>query len=170
MDSSPVVLITGGTAGLGSAAAHRFAKQGFRVVVNYNTNDDRANNLIGELVLVGNQLISKGGVHYIAIKADLACRNEVYRLVQDAASVMGRIDVVFSNGGWTKFQDMTSLDDNVNEEDWDRAFNINVKSHLWLMHAAQDQLNQTEGSFIATASLAGVSQQGSSLVFISSLK
>lgn len=54
--------------------------------------------------------------------------------------------------------------DNAFEEDWDRCFNMNVKAHLWLMHAARKHLDETEGSFITTASLAGVSHSGSSLV------
>lgn len=41
---------------------------------------------------------------------------------------------------------------------------MNVKSHLWLMHAARKHLDKTEGAFITTASLAGVSHSGSSLV------
>lgn len=41
---------------------------------------------------------------------------------------------------------------------------MNVKAHLWLMHAARKHLDETEGSFITTASLAGVSHSGSSLV------
>lgn len=52
------------------------------------------------------------------------------------------------------------------EDDWDRCFNMNVKSHLWLMHAAKPHLeaNEQGGSFVTTASLAGVKVSGSSLV------
>jgi NAD(P)-dependent dehydrogenase (short-subunit alcohol dehydrogenase family) len=77
---------------------------------------------------------------------------------------MGRIDVVLSNGGWTKFRDTASIDDNVFEEDWDRAFNMNVNSHLWLLQASKQYLDETEGAFITTASIAGVTGVGSSLV------
>ncbi|KAK1781828.1 hypothetical protein QBC45DRAFT_390049 [Copromyces sp. CBS 386.78] len=42
---------------------------------------------------------------------------------------------------------------------------MNVKSHLWLMHAARPHLGQTEGVFITTASLAGVKVSGSSLAY-----
>jgi NAD(P)-dependent dehydrogenase (short-subunit alcohol dehydrogenase family) len=166
MASAPVVLITGGTAGLGAAAARHFAKNGFRVVVNYASNVERANKLLDELKIVGKQPTRPNGINYIAVKADLAHRDAINRLVQEAISVMGHLDVVFSNGGWTEFRNMSSLDENVFEVDWDRAFNMNVKSHLWLLHAAQEHLEKTDGSFIATASLAGVSQQGSSLVFL----
>lgn len=166
MASAPVVLITGGTAGLGAAVARHFARHGFRIVVNYNSDIDRANKLLEELSLLGNQPPSTNGIDYTAIRADLTYRDEIERLVQEAISIMGRLDVVFSNGGWTKFRDMTSLDDNIFDEDWDKAFNMNVKSHLWLIHAAKEHLEKTEGSFMATASLAGVSQQGSSLVLV----
>jgi NAD(P)-dependent dehydrogenase (short-subunit alcohol dehydrogenase family) len=79
-------------------------------------------------------------------------------------STMGRLDVVFSNAGWTHFRTFSNLDDNMVEDDWDRCFNMNVKSHLFLMHAAKEHLDKTQGSFITTASLAGVVAGGSSLV------
>lgn len=54
--------------------------------------------------------------------------------------------------------------DNLVEDDWDKCFNMNVKSGLWLMHAAMKHLDETEGAFITTASVAGVGVSGSSLV------
>jgi NAD(P)-dependent dehydrogenase (short-subunit alcohol dehydrogenase family) len=41
---------------------------------------------------------------------------------------------------------------------------MNVKSHLWMMHAARKHLDETKGAFITTASVAGVNHSGSSLV------
>lgn len=168
MDSSPVVLITAGTAGLGAAVARHFARQGFRVVVNYNSNTSRADNFINELITIegsdGRSGDSEKSRRFVAIKADLASRDDINQLVNVTMTSMGRIDVIFSNGGWTRFRDMSSLDDNVFEEDWDRAFNINVKSHLWLMKAAKEELDKSEGAFITTASVAGLTNQGSSLV------
>ncbi|KAK7216284.1 hypothetical protein V2G26_004287 [Clonostachys chloroleuca] len=78
---------------------------------------------------------------------------------------MGRIDVVLSNGGWTKFRNTASIDDNVFEEDWDRLFNMNVKCHLWLLQASKQYLDETEGAFITTASLSSVTGVGSSLAY-----
>lgn len=92
-------------------------------------------------------------------------RAQLNTLVDDVVTKMGRLDVVFSNGGWTKLRDITDLDDNVDEDDWDRCFNMNVKSHLFLMHAAKPHLDKTEGAFISTASFAGVKVSGSSLVW-----
>lgn len=163
MCASRVILITAGTAGLGAAAARLFAKNGYRVVVNYANNSERAGKLLEELSGISKTLGAENDSHK-AIQADLASRDEVERLVEEAISAMGRLDVVFSNGGWTKFADMTSLDDNVLDESWDRAFAMNVKSHLWLLHAARKALDESSGAFITTASVAGISSSGSSLV------
>lgn len=62
------------------------------------------------------------------------------KLVAQTVEEMGRLDVVFSNHGWTEIRGFESLDVNMVEDDWDRCFNMNVKSHLWLMHAAKPHL------------------------------
>lgn len=163
MEEARVILITAGSAGLGAAAARLFANNGYRVVVNYANNHERATKLIEELMVATQSLGAATGFHK-AIQADLASRDDVNRLVQESLAAMGRIDVIFSNGGWSKFADMTSLDDNVCDESWDRAYAMNVKSHLWLLHAARNVLDESSGAFITTASVAGINNSGSSLV------
>lgn len=162
MSDSPVALVTAGSAGLGAATARLFAKSGMRVVVNYSSNIDRADSLVQELHTIST--LTESQRNFLAIRADLGVRAELDRLVAETVSAMGRLDVVFSNGGWTRFRDITNLDDNIFEEDWDKCFNLNVKSHLFLMHAAKEHLDKTEGAFITTSSLAGVKSSGSSLV------
>ncbi|KAK7393961.1 hypothetical protein QQX98_013256 [Neonectria punicea] len=158
-----VALITGGTAGLGAATAHLFARDGMRVAVNYNSNADRAAAFVEELHTLSP--LPRDESNFISVSADLAVRDELVTLVQRVVAVMGQLDVVFSNGGWTQLRNIMDLDDNVVEEDWDRCFNMNVKSHLFLMHAAKEHLDKTEGAFITTASLAGVKVSGSSLAY-----
>lgn len=156
----PVVLITAGSAGLGAATARVFAHNGYRVIINYSNNAVRAETLVGEL----NAGSASSSAKHMAIRADLSVRKDVEQLVQDAHAAYGRLDVIFSNGGWTEFRDTTKLSDNAFDEDWDRAFVMNVKSHMWLLHAAEAFLTAQEGAFITTASLAGVKGMGSSLV------
>jgi len=168
MTSAPVILVTAGSAGLGAAVAKTFAKHGFNVAINYSSNTERAESLVAQL---SNEESTREpgnceAAKYVAIRADLGAQADIQRLVKEVHSAMGRIDVVFSNGGWTRFRDTTSVEDNVVEEDWDRAFTMNVKSHLWLLHASKECLDETEGAFITTSSLAGISGMGSSLVII----
>ncbi|KAH8691501.1 short chain dehydrogenase reductase, partial [Talaromyces proteolyticus] len=162
-----VILVTAGSAGLGAAVARLFARRGFRVVVNYNKDIERAEILVAELNGMNDTRDHVNGetISHIAIQADLASQADVRRLVQETHSCMDRIDVVYSNGGWTRFTDTTSIDDNVIEEDWDRAFTLNVKSHLWLLRASKQHLDETEGAFITTSSIAGVHGMGSSLAY-----
>ncbi|KAI5465859.1 hypothetical protein BGZ63DRAFT_400296 [Mariannaea sp. PMI_226] len=158
-----VALITGGTAGLGAATARLFAQDGMRVAVNYYSDSDRANTFVHELHSISP--LPRDDKNFLCFRADLAVRDQLNILVNEVVAEMGQLDVVFSNGGWTKLRDITNLDDNVVEDDWDRCFNMNVKSHLFLMHAAKEHLDKTEGAFITTASLAGVKVSGSSLAY-----
>lgn len=180
----PIALIAAGSAGLGAAVALLFARNGMRVVINYHGNAQRAEDLVAALKTASPLTPQPGRTDYHAIKADLSVREEVQRLVEETVAIMctpeeggqgegkrTHIDVVFSNGGWTRMRDLMNLDDNLDEEEWDRCFTMNVKSHLWLMHAARPYLeagyNQHHGaaSFITTASLAGVQPSGSSLAY-----
>lgn len=182
--SPPIALITAGSAGLGACVAELFARNGMRVVINYASNIQRAEELVSKLKSISTLAPAEGRVDYHAVKADLASRSDVERLVEDTMDVIcpsaedkgkRRLDVVFSNGGWTHMRNLYDLEDNMVDEDWDRCFTVNVKSHLWLMHAAKPYLSagwddeeggaQESGCFITTASLAGVKVSGSSLAY-----
>lgn len=121
MSPSPVILITAGSAGLGAATAKVFAAAGYRVAINYANNSSRAAALIGELSQISPLSKSKEdgrGEDFVSIKADLEKKGEIGHLVEEAIEAMGRIDVVFSNGGWTSMTRFGELDDNVDEEMW----------------------------------------------------
>ena len=166
MSISLVALVTAGSAGLGAATAKAFAAAGYRVIINYNSDSSRASSLLAELEKLSPlpKPATESSPNFLSIKADLSKRPEIERLVSEAAAAWGRLDVVFSNGGWTSITDFGDLDDNLDEEMWDQCWNMNVKSHLWMMHAARKHLDETEGCLITTASLAGVRPSGSSVV------
>ncbi|KAL2074049.1 hypothetical protein VTL71DRAFT_7827 [Oculimacula yallundae] len=168
MSPTPVILVTAGSAGVGAAAAKTFATAGYRIVINYSNNSTRASDLLSELeqlVPLDSTGSTKPELKFLAIKADLSKKSEIAELVTEVISEMGRLDVVFSNGGWTKVTNFNDLDDNVDEEMWDACWNMNVKSHLWLFHAARKYLEESEGCFVTTASVAGVKPSGSSIAY-----
>lgn len=133
-------------------------------MINYASNASRAEQVVEELEKLSPIPKQEGTKNFSSIRADLSKRDDIIRLVSEATAEMGKLDVLFSNGGWTMIRNFRDLDDNMNEDDWDKCFNMNVKSHLWLMHAARKWLDESEGVFITTASLAGVRPSGSSLV------
>ncbi|TEY70223.1 hypothetical protein BOTCAL_0109g00110 [Botryotinia calthae] len=162
-----VALITASSAGLGAATARLFASHGVRVIINYHSSYDKAQDLVTELGDLARKTLSSNEEKEVAtaIKADMSKKDEVERLVKESMEKWGRLDVVVSNHGWTQIRNFQDLDDNIVEEDWDRCFNMNVKSHLWLFHAVKPHLEKTDGSFISTASIAGVKPGGSSMAY-----
>ncbi|RFU30510.1 hypothetical protein B7463_g5836, partial [Scytalidium lignicola] len=110
-----VAPVTAGSAGLGAVTARLFSQTGMWVVINYNADGIRAQ----ELVLQMRDLspLPKDEKNFHVIQADLAKRDDIRRLVDQTVAFMGKLDVVFSNGGWTRFRNIEDLDDNVLEED-----------------------------------------------------
>lgn len=89
------------------------------------------------------------------LQADVSSKAAVQNLVSETLKTMGRLDVVVSNAGWTRLTTFSNIDEQVVEDDWDKCFIMNVKTHMWLAYAAKDALAEVEGTFITTASLAG---------------
>ncbi|KAK5087345.1 hypothetical protein LTR70_002166 [Exophiala xenobiotica] len=166
--ATKVALVTASSAGLGAACVKALSPH-FRVVVNYYSRPEKADEVIkeAEAIQPTYSSSSSSSPRFASIQADLSQRSEVQRLVQETVDKMGRLDVVVSNQGWTRVTNFFDIDDQVKEEDWDRCFNLNVKSHLWLLYAAKPHLEAAEGggSFLTVASLAGVRPSGSSLPY-----
>ncbi|KAL3441949.1 short-chain dehydrogenase [Aspergillus insuetus] len=170
MSVPKVALITGASRGVGAAVARALAAQGdTRVVVNYHSNASAANQLVDELHKIRPTISNWGSGDskpcFVAIQADTSNREQMSNLVQETIDQMGRLDIVVSNVGWTRMTDFMNLDHADDEADWDRCFDINVKSHFRLFRTCQPHLERSEGVFIATASVAGVKPSGSSLPY-----
>jgi NAD(P)-dependent dehydrogenase (short-subunit alcohol dehydrogenase family) len=118
-----------------------------------------------ELSSIPSTIPSPKSPRFHAIKADVGDKPSAQRLVSETISVMGRIDVLISNHGWTRLTNFLDFNEGTLESDWDKCFIYNVKSHLWLMEAAKSHLDESEGAFVSTASLAGVKPSGSSLPY-----
>jgi len=164
--ATQVALITASSAGLGAAVAKALSPN-YRVVLNYFSRPEKADEVVKECESVPPTFSSSSEPRFHTIQADVSQRSEIQRLVKETVEKMGRLDVVVSNAGWTRMVNFANLEENVNEEDWDKCFNYNVKCHLWLYHAAKPhfEANETGGSFLSIASLAGVRPSGSSLPY-----
>lgn len=137
----------------------------FFQVINYANNQSRAQALVDELHSIPAAVLTSEQPRFMSIKADVGDRPSLQRLVQDTVQHFGRLDAVVSNAGWTRITNFNNLDEGMIEEDWNKCFLYNVKAHLWLLHAAKAELEKTEGSFVTTASVAGVKPSGSSLPY-----
>ena len=92
MTEGEVVLITGGSSGIGAATAKLLAKQGAKVVINYRENEDDAKNLVQEIIREG---CSSGLL--MMIKADVSSEVEVRNMIDKAIKKFGRIDALVNN-------------------------------------------------------------------------
>ncbi|EDU46185.1 short chain dehydrogenase [Pyrenophora tritici-repentis Pt-1C-BFP] len=162
--ATKVALVTAGSNGLGAAIARCLALEGdMSVVINFHSDSSRADALVQQLTQMRKRVNGSAAPQFAAIKADMGQRNEIRRLVTETVQQMGHLDVVISNAGWTRVTDFSDLQQADDEADWDRCFNMNVKSHFFLFQACREHLEKSEGAFIATASVAGVTPSGSSL-------
>ncbi len=115
-----VVLVTGGSKGLGLAMARGFAEAGADVVISSRHQDelDRA------LVEITDGLDVKG----LAIESDMTSREDVKRLAETAVSEMGRVDVLINNAG----SNVPEQIDSITDENWDRILELNLTSCMAL--------------------------------------
>lgn len=163
--ATKVALITAGSNGLGAAIARSLASEAhMSVVINFHSDSSRADGLVQELTQALKGVNASVAPRFAAIKADIGQRDEIRRLVAETIQRMGRLDVVISNAGWTRITEFSDLRQADDEADWDRCFNMNVKSHFFLFQDCREHLETSEGAFIVTASVAGVTPSGSSLV------
>lgn len=152
-------LITGGGTGIGKATALMLAARGMNIVVNYSNSVDSAEST--------KQEIEKLGVKAMAIRADVSKDAQVREMVGKIIDEFGRIDVVINNAGTTNFVYLEDLE-GLEEDFWDRAFNVNVKGMFFVSRACSGQLKQNQGCIVNVTSIAGITGVGSSIAYSAS--
>ncbi len=113
----PVAIITGGSRGIGAATAHRLARDGFAVLVTYRERQQAADQVVGE--------IERAGGRALAVRADLADRDDVLRIFTTADEAFaGRLDALVLNAAAIPYGTVDELP----EASWDWAFAVNTKA------------------------------------------
>ncbi|MHB8529614.1 MAG: SDR family NAD(P)-dependent oxidoreductase [Caulobacteraceae bacterium] len=97
-----VALVTGASRGIGAAIAARLAMEGARVAVSARTVRAGESRLPGTLAETVDRIAAAGG-RAVAIKADLALAADRERLVEEARSALGPIDILINNAAITYF-------------------------------------------------------------------
>ncbi|MGI6161733.1 MAG: elongation factor P 5-aminopentanone reductase [Christensenellales bacterium] len=108
------VLISGASRGIGRETALRFAAAGYNVAINYINSTALAKDLA--------QSISQEGGRALAVRADVAKRDEVENMVREIIECFGGIDVLINNAAVSYQQLFTDI----TLEQWNRVMEVNI--------------------------------------------
>src|SRR5712664_4250286 len=139
-----VAIITGGTSGIGEAAALQLARAGAKVVVAGRRENE------GQAVV---KAIEKAGGQALFVKTDVSREADVKALVDKTVATFGRLDFAFNNAGVEGTAGVTT--DKQTEENYRHTFDINVLGLLLTMKHEIPAILKNGGAIVNTSSVAG---------------
>jgi NAD(P)-dependent dehydrogenase (short-subunit alcohol dehydrogenase family) len=140
-----VALITGAAKRIGRSIALEFGRRGARVVVNYRTSREEAQQVGAEIVGAGGQAA--------VFQADVSKREEVERLIAQTQERFGGLDVLVNNAGMIEHISF----DKITDEKWNRVLATNLTSQFLCAQVAAPLLRKSKpGRIINLASLGGI--------------
>jgi 3-oxoacyl-[acyl-carrier protein] reductase len=144
-NTSRVVVITGGSRGIGRAVALKFAEEKPRIVIMHFDPDLEG----AEETL---RLLEQKGVEPESHRVDVSSRQDVDALFRDILSRLERVDVLINNAGITR----DALLMRMSEEDWDTVIRVNLKSVFNCSQAVvRTMAKQRGGRIVNISSVAG---------------
>jgi len=144
--ANKVALVTGAGSGIGRGIACRFAVEGVSLVLS-----DIADEGLRETAA----LIEEEGGKSIFVVGDVSIRADAERMVEEAVTHWGRLDVVVNNAGITGSRQAT-LAHLTPDEEWERVMAVNVNGVFRVATAAiRQMLVQGNGNIVNIASAAG---------------
>ncbi len=108
-----IVLVTGGSSGLGVTLANAFARQGFRVVI--------AARQLEKLRKAAHRM-TQGGAQVLAIACDVSDRKQVQNLADEIGRYWGSVQILINNAGIARAVSFSEMRD----EHWDETIDINL--------------------------------------------
>jgi len=134
-----IVLVTGGTSGIGLATAQKFVNEGAYVYITGRRQNelDKAVNQIGKNVT--------------GVQGDISKLEDLDKLYDIIKQEKGKLDILFANAGTGNFLPLGEI----TEEQVDRTFDINVKGTIFTVQKALSLFPDKVGSIIVTGSTAG---------------
>jgi 3-oxoacyl-[acyl-carrier protein] reductase len=135
-----VAIVTGASKGIGAAIAKYFAAEGAKVVVNYASSKQDADNVVKAIT-------DKGGTA-ISVQGDVSKEADVNRLFDETKNAFGTLDILVNNAGIYQYEPI----EQVSAESFHRQFNINVFGSLLTIQASVKLFGDKGGNIINISS------------------
>lgn len=140
-----VVIVTGGSNGIGRALCHKFAAEKARAVIVADIDREAGLKVAAEIK------DTPGGFAH----CNVAKERDIHNLVDSISDACGQVDIFCSNAGIG-----TGRDENAPDSDWQRSWEVNVMGHVYAARAVLPQmLKRKEGYLLQTVSAAGLLTQ-----------
>ena len=160
------MLVTGSSTGLGAATARQLARGGARVIINYSSSKNEAEETA--------DLCRKDGAKdVVVVQGNVAEDADCKRIVEAAAS-WGRLDGLVNNAGTTKHVPDHSKLDELSAADFQRVYGVNVVGTFQMVRAARSLLEAGakarggNSAVVNISSVAGIGGGGSSIAYAAS--
>lgn len=143
--ASPVILITGGSAGIGEATARLFASKGYRVAIAARRLD-RLESIAGDLRAQGAEILT--------LRTDVTKLEDIQNMVSATLHEFGEIDLLFNNAGFGRLDWLEKLDP---IEDIQAQIDVNLTGLILTARAVIPHMKERRsGQIINMASIAGL--------------
>lgn len=129
-----VIIVTGGSRGIGAATVRLAAQQGYAVALSYLRSGEMAQGIVDE--------IERAGGRAIAIASDVAQESEVVRLFEQVDRTIGRVTALVNNAGMLETQTRV---DNIDGGRLQRVFAANVYGSFYCARQAVRRMSQRHG-------------------------
>ena len=139
-----VVVVTGGSRGIGAQIVKTLANENYKVILNYNNSKEQAEKIQQELLEQGKEIE--------IIKADVSKKEEAEKLIQFAINKFNKIDILINNAGISQ----EGLFTDVTEEEWQKIINTNLNSVFYCnQQALKYMIQEQQGCIINISSIWG---------------
>lgn len=141
-----VVLVTGGSRGIGAAISERFAKEGYDVIINYKENEEIAYNL-------KNELETKYDTKITLIQADLSNETDINNMIEKIYEIYENVDVLVNNAGIVIDKDFGDR----TVSDWLETLKVNLIGPFLLSKSiGKKMFNRKKGNIVNISSTNGI--------------
>lgn len=143
--TNKVIIVTGGSRGIGASIVKLLAEEDYKVILNYNQSEHAAEEIKQELLQQGKKIE--------IFKADVSKREDARKLIQFAIEKYHKVDVLINNAGIAQEKLFTEITD----EDWNKMIQTNLNSVFYCtQEVVQYMLEKQAGSIINISSIWGV--------------